>query len=35
MVGYFVEPTHNFQADIPTENIVAMYRAAREWKYRD
>lgn len=33
--GYFVGPTHNFQADIPTENIVAMYQAAREWKYRD
>jgi len=32
--GYFVGPTHNFQADIPTENIVAMYNAAREWKYK-
>ena len=28
--GYFVGPTHNFQADIPTENIVAMYAAAKE-----
>lgn len=29
--GYFVGPTHNFQADIPTENIVAMYEAAKDW----
>jgi uroporphyrinogen decarboxylase len=27
--GFFIGPTHNFQADIPTENIVAMYDAAR------
>lgn len=32
--GFFVGPTHNLQADIPTENIVAMYDAAREWRYR-
>ncbi len=31
--GFFIGPTHNFQDDIPTENIVAMYEAAREWKY--
>jgi uroporphyrinogen decarboxylase len=31
--GYFVGPTHNFQDDIPTANIVAMYEAAREWAY--
>jgi len=31
--GFFVGPTHNFQADIPTENIIAMYEAARQWKY--
>lgn len=31
--GFFVGPTHNFQDDIPTENIVAMYQAAREWTY--
>ena len=30
--GYFVGPTHNFQADIPTENIVAMYEAAQQWR---
>ncbi len=29
--GFFLGPTHNFQDDIPTENIVAMYDAAREW----
>lgn len=28
--GFFLGPTHNLQADIPTENIVAMYQAARE-----
>ncbi len=28
--GFFLGPTHNFQADIPTENIVAMYQAAQE-----
>jgi uroporphyrinogen decarboxylase len=27
--GYFLGPTHNFQTDIPTENIIAMYEAAR------
>jgi len=26
--GYFLGPTHNFQDDIPTENILAMYEAA-------
>jgi uroporphyrinogen-III decarboxylase len=31
--GYFVGPTHNFQCDIPTQNIVAMYEAARSWRY--
>ena len=31
--GFFLGPTHNFQNDIPTENIVAMYDAAREWDY--
>ena len=31
--GFFVGPTHNFQDDIRTENIVAMYEAAGEWKY--
>jgi len=31
--GFFVGPTHNLQDDIPTENIVAMYDAARNWSY--
>ena len=31
--GFFIGPTHNFQDDIPTENIVALYEAARDWKY--
>lgn len=30
--GFFVGPTHNFQDDIPTENIVAMYDAAKAWR---
>ncbi len=30
--GFFVGPTHNFQDDIPTDNILAMYEAAGEWK---
>ncbi|MCX6997018.1 MAG: uroporphyrinogen-III decarboxylase [Kiritimatiellaeota bacterium] len=30
--GFFLGPTHNFQADIPTANIVAMYQAA--WEYQ-
>jgi uroporphyrinogen decarboxylase len=29
--GYFLGPTHNFQADIPTANILAMYEAALEY----
>lgn len=29
--GFFLGPTHNFQDDIPTANIVAMYQAAREF----
>jgi hypothetical protein len=27
--GYFLGPTHNFQVDIPTENILAMYRGEK------
>ncbi len=27
--GYFMGPTHNFQTDISTENILAMYEAAQ------
>jgi len=29
--GFFLGPTHIFQDDVPTVNIVAMYRAGREW----
>ena len=31
--GFFIGPTHNFQDDIPTGNILAMYDAARQWSY--
>ena len=30
--GFILGPTHNFQADIPTDNIAAMYEAAAQWK---
>jgi uroporphyrinogen decarboxylase len=30
--GFILGPTHNFQDDIPTKNIVAMYDAALNWK---
>ncbi|HEX7556188.1 MAG TPA: uroporphyrinogen decarboxylase family protein, partial [Leptolinea sp.] len=29
--GYIVAPVHNIQADVPAENIIAMYRSAREF----
>ena len=29
--GFFLGPTHNFQDDIPTDNILAMYKAAKNW----
>jgi uroporphyrinogen decarboxylase len=32
--GFFIGPTHNFQDDIPTANILALYDAARDWKAR-
>jgi uroporphyrinogen decarboxylase len=28
--GFFLGPTHNFQVDIPTENIAAMYEEGRQ-----
>jgi uroporphyrinogen decarboxylase len=31
--GVFIGPTHNFQDDIPTKNILALYAAAKEWRY--
>lgn len=30
--GFFLGPTHNLQGDIPTDNILAMYGAARHWR---
>jgi uroporphyrinogen-III decarboxylase len=30
--GFFLGPTHNFQDDIPTPNITAMYAAAKQWR---
>ncbi|MGV8095428.1 MAG: uroporphyrinogen decarboxylase family protein [Mangrovibacterium sp.] len=32
--GYFLGPTHNFQEDVPTKNILAMYEAGRENLYK-
>ena len=29
--GYIVAPVHNVQADVPAENVIAMYRSAREF----
>ena len=29
--GFFLGPTHNFQEDIPTDNIVALYEAGKEF----
>ncbi len=31
--GFFMGPTHNFQDDIPTKNILAMYESGKTWKY--
>jgi uroporphyrinogen decarboxylase len=32
--GYMVAPSHAFETDIPTENVVAMYDTALEWKVK-
>lgn len=32
--GYIFAAAHNLQADVPAENIIAMFRAARAWKPR-
>lgn len=32
--GYIFAAAHNLQGDVPPENIVAMFRAARAWKGR-
>lgn len=29
--GYIVAPVHNVQGDVPAENVIAMYRAARKY----
>ena len=29
--GFFLGPTHNFQEDIPTDNILALYKAGEEY----
>lgn len=29
--GYIVNPVHNIQADVPAENIIALFEAAREY----
>jgi len=29
--GYILAPAHNVQPDVPPENLVAMYKAARTW----
>ncbi len=31
--GFFIGPAHNFQTDVPTSNIIAMYEAAKSWHY--
>jgi uroporphyrinogen decarboxylase len=33
--GYIFAAAHNLQGDVPPENIVAMFRAARNWKPTD
>lgn len=29
--GYIVAPVHNIQADVPVENVLAMYKSARSF----
>ena len=31
--GYVVNPIHNIQADVPVENILALYETARDYRY--
>jgi len=31
--GYVVNPIHNIQADVPVENILALYETARNYRY--
>lgn len=32
--GYLFAAAHNLQEDVPPENIITMFRAARAWKAR-
>jgi len=33
--GYLLAAVHNIQADVPPENVIAMFEAAKEYgKYR-
>jgi uroporphyrinogen decarboxylase len=32
--GFFLGPTHNYQDDIPTKNILAMYEAAKMFYHK-
>ena len=32
--GFVFQQVHNIQADIPSENIIAMFEAVKEWKYK-
>ena len=32
--GYIFAAAHNLQADVPPENIITMFRAARAWKQK-
>ncbi len=31
--GFVVNPIHNILAEVPVENIMALYRTAQEWRY--
>ena len=31
--GYVVNPIHNIQADVPAENVLALYETARNYRY--
>ncbi|MFA6108315.1 MAG: uroporphyrinogen decarboxylase family protein [Candidatus Latescibacterota bacterium] len=31
--GYVVNPIHNIQADVPVENVLALYETARQYRY--
>ncbi|MGQ1946472.1 uroporphyrinogen decarboxylase family protein [Geofilum sp. OHC36d9] len=32
--GFILGPSHKYKVETPVENVVAMYEAAREWKYK-